>query len=978
MGSYAGRIRANLTKLLLFFIFSAFFLGVLHVDVSAEEISDDDIRDYVKTMYTAFNFSDAVINDALNIVPHGYVHPYLSVFKAVIATDEVAHDLLQQKYKDAIITAGKYSLELSISSTFAGTILSAPMATAKLAVIPIEYFLNEFIETVNEASWKRQAICYFKARKNFSSSYIANGAGSCEYDACFTDDGWLYTVEDTQCCDYLACRPADYTPQQVYGALEDEYQAFNKAVTFEHEKQQFEKSFIDAIQPGFTYEPSSPSVLFPVNFSASGLELDESRISSYTWDFGDGNGAAGKTASHVYMASGSYEVELSAIATTGEEIIVRRTIYVRPPAIEVSYPDGFESFQRRFSTPEASNVEEYRWDFGDGTPTDDGRVEEHIYAHSGYYTVQLTLTLDDGSTLHSDQGIWVGPGDRYIPGHTVFGEETWHAGGTYILTGSISVAQGGRLVIEPGATVKVQNGIQIYVNGTLLATGATFTWADGTNEWQGILFSGSGADGSRLENCVIEHVMNSYYYPGAIFVSGSSPTISGCTLRNSSAPYGIYVTNSSFPNITGNNISGFTGYGIYVNSTSSPIVTGNTLSGNSTGIYAGGSGGTYQGNTFTGNTTGISVSYSSNNPVISGNSYSDNGVDLSASGTITTDVAWDAGEIYTVVSYLSISSGASLTISSGATVKVQNGVQIYVNGTLLATGATFTWADGTNEWQGILFSGSGADGSRLENCVIEHVMNSYYYPGAIFVSGSSPTISGCTLRNSSAPYGIYVTNSSFPNITGNNISGFTGYGIYVNSTSSPIVTGNTLSGNSTGIYAGGSGGTYQGNTFTGNSGYGLYYSGSGVLEATYNDWGDPSGPFDDSDDSATGGLYNPGGLGDRVSDHVNYYPWSGVDGDGDGLPDYLESETGTDPEDPDTDGDGIPDGVEDMNRNGQVDEGETDPRVPDYEITLNVFLLEFGRIDCGAGSPCHADLDLDGDVDGIDLSLFIENHAEGL
>lgn len=39
-------------------------------------------------------------------------------------------------------------------------------------------------------------------------------------------------------------------------------------------------------------------------------------------------------------------------------------------------------------------------------------------------------------------------------------------------------------------------------------------------------------------------------------------------------------------------------------------------------------------------------------------------------------------------------------------------------------------------------------------------------------------------------------------------------------------------------------------------------------------WGAPSGPSDYSDDRGTGGLYNPGGLGNPVSDHVLYYPWS--------------------------------------------------------------------------------------------------------
>jgi hypothetical protein len=46
------------------------------------------------------------------------------------------------------------------------------------------------------------------------------------------------------------------------------------------------------------------------------------------------------------------------------------------------------------------------------------------------------------------------------------------------------------------------------------------------------------------------------------------------------------------------------------------------------------------------------------------------------------------------------------------------------------------------------------------------------------------------------------------------------------------------------------------------------------------------------------------------------------------VPDADPSTT-TDPTNPDTDRDGIPDGVEDLNHNGQVDEGETDPNVGD-------------------------------------------------
>lgn len=46
-----------------------------------------------------------------------------------------------------------------------------------------------------------------------------------------------------------------------------------------------------------------------------------------------------------------------------------------------------------------------------------------------------------------------------------------------------------------------------------------------------------------------------------------------------------------------------------------------------------------------------------------------------------------------------------------------------------------------------------------------------------------------------------------------------------------------------------------------------------ALDAEYNWWGDDSGPFDDSNDVNSGGLYNPDGLGDGVSDNVDYDPW---------------------------------------------------------------------------------------------------------
>jgi len=232
------------------------------------------------------------------------------------------------------------------------------------------------------------------------------------------------------------------------------------------------------------------------------------------------------------------------------------------------------------------------------------------------------------------------------------------------------------------------------------------------------------------------------------------------------------------------------------NENASPTVTGNTLTGNLIGIAIPDSGddvtGAYQGNTFTGNTRGISVFYQ-DNPVISGNTFSENDIDLSASGAIYNDSSWDASGVYTV-SGLTINAGASLSIAPGSTVKVNNGGQIHVYGTLSASGVTFTWADGTNEWRGIEFSGSEASDSVLENCVIEHANGGYNNSAALNIHESSPTISGCTLRDSSAYYGIRLLNCS-PEITGSSISGFN-HGIWARDNTSasfsPTVTNNTF------------------------------------------------------------------------------------------------------------------------------------------------------------------------------------------
>ncbi len=561
-----------------------------------------------------------------------------------------------------------------------------------------------------------------------------------------------------------------------------------------------------------------------------------------------------------------------------------------------------------------------------------------------------------------------------IFGSVSFGE----TGGSVYIPSYLSVVEGGKLSIAPGSTIRFGSDVYLSVSGTLNARDVNFTWIDGENQWEGIYFS-HGSSASRLDRCTVEHAkgyQNAVSKP-AIHISSSSPTITGCTIRNSVAPVGIEISGGS-PMITDTTVSGMTNSGIVVGFTASPTITGCILNENK---------------------YGISVDYSSiNNPVFSGNTFSNNSeADLNASGIISNAVNWSEtdGIVYFISSFFEVAQGASLFISPGSTIKFPGDGQLQILGTLNARDVTFTWADGENQWQGIRFSDSDSSSSRLEGCIIEHAMG--YFNGSygiIYLENSSPTITGCMIRDSVASIGIMMSNGS-PMITDTTVRGMSSSGIRVGNDSSPTVTDCTLNNNYYGVYIASSGnGTYQNNSIAGNTSYGIYQSGTTIVNATNNYWGDSTGPLDASDDRDSGGWYNPDGLGDRVSNRVEYFPWIGNadDMDNDNIPDDWEwAIVNANPNDSiehpldvlpfnDFDGDGFSNLREFLALSDPVliqsiplcwSDFSTDGDVDGME--LNTFYLEFGINDCSDANPCSCDLDGDGLVSTTDLLFFSED-----
>jgi RHS repeat-associated protein len=149
----------------------------------------------------------------------------------------------------------------------------------------------------------------------------------------------------------------------------------------------------------FSFSPTTGIAPEIFTFNALLSSDPDGTITSYDWDFGDGQFATGSLVVHNYQTSGTFAAKLKVTDNQGSTNTKTQNVLVRanqlPLAKFVSASDSsLGVYKARFdassSTDADGTILEYSWEFGDGQ-TGTGALAEHIYAAGGTYLVKLTV-----------------------------------------------------------------------------------------------------------------------------------------------------------------------------------------------------------------------------------------------------------------------------------------------------------------------------------------------------------------------------------------------------------------------------------------------------------------------------------------------------------------------------------------------------------------------------------------------------------
>jgi chitodextrinase len=138
-----------------------------------------------------------------------------------------------------------------------------------------------------------------------------------------------------------------------------------------------------------------------VIFSGNDSVDKDGDIVRYFWNFGDGTNTTGKYVTHEYEKGDNYTVILIITDNDGKKAVQTITVHVNElpiPWIDMTLPAYIHEpvyFYANDSYDKDGFVQDYFWDFGDGTNAT-VMSTSHIYTEKKLFRVTLTVTDNDG------------------------------------------------------------------------------------------------------------------------------------------------------------------------------------------------------------------------------------------------------------------------------------------------------------------------------------------------------------------------------------------------------------------------------------------------------------------------------------------------------------------------------------------------------------------------------------------------------
>src|SRR3954447_20467566 len=153
----------------------------------------------------------------------------------------------------------------------------------------------------------------------------------------------------------------------------------------------------------WTSSPAAPVAGSGVQFDGTGSSDSDGTITGYSWNFGGGPADTSANPVHTFPHAGDYPVTLTVTDDSGKTGASTTVVHVgraKPSPAFTATPQtltagGSTTFDGTGSTDLDGTVQQYAWDFGDGTSAA-GPTVSHAYSRAGSYDVTLTITDDAG------------------------------------------------------------------------------------------------------------------------------------------------------------------------------------------------------------------------------------------------------------------------------------------------------------------------------------------------------------------------------------------------------------------------------------------------------------------------------------------------------------------------------------------------------------------------------------------------------